>query len=466
MPRIAIRRMACLLGFSALALSQAADARGAAGLGFVPVSQSRTTFAEIAGCQFNGRYYDCFDQADGESAEDDGPFTSSVSVGVEVWCTGSASASQTSAITGDRIEAQGEREAISGSTNFGCWTGEAVAESSCSFTFEVSVPTPYRLRGFVAGSLGQSSFTLTGPGTSVAHATTSAMPFAVIDETGVLQPGTHVFSAIATGAVEFEGPVSRRSAFDLVMTVEPPTPVVAPAGVIPIAQSRSVEWTEHFSSYWCEKPDPPPNCGQHSASSFATGFEPFAVTIESATQDSIIEESKFVAFGRATPSVSALVKAGENNWESSSSNFSATFEVLRPVRAELRLVIANAAVVSMPPFLAATTAGAGFVNVDDTFELPPGTYTLGAVASKTLVLDRLTYNSASYDEWFFARIRFLTLPDPADLNGDGSVDGADLGLLLLDWGPCAPGVPCAADLNGDGVVDGEDLGVLLTAWTS
>ena len=50
-----------------------------------------------------------------------------------------------------------------------------------------------------------------------------------------------------------------------------------------------------------------------------------------------------------------------------------------------------------------------------------------------------------------------------DLNGDGTVDGADLGLLLGAWGPC-PGSPCPADLNGDGTVDGADLGLLLGAW--
>jgi len=49
-----------------------------------------------------------------------------------------------------------------------------------------------------------------------------------------------------------------------------------------------------------------------------------------------------------------------------------------------------------------------------------------------------------------------------DLNGDGVVDGADLGALLSQWGAVDPGT--AADLNGDGVVDGADLGLLLGAW--
>ena len=52
--------------------------------------------------------------------------------------------------------------------------------------------------------------------------------------------------------------------------------------------------------------------------------------------------------------------------------------------------------------------------------------------------------------------------DPADINGDGAVNGADLGLLLASWGPCPP--PCPADINGDGVVNGADLGLLLASW--
>jgi len=50
---------------------------------------------------------------------------------------------------------------------------------------------------------------------------------------------------------------------------------------------------------------------------------------------------------------------------------------------------------------------------------------------------------------------------PYDLNGDGFVDGADLGALLAAWGPCAD---CPEDLDGNGVVDGADLGILLGQW--
>jgi hypothetical protein len=52
-------------------------------------------------------------------------------------------------------------------------------------------------------------------------------------------------------------------------------------------------------------------------------------------------------------------------------------------------------------------------------------------------------------------------PSPADLNGDGRVDGNDLGQLLAGWGPCAA---CPADLDSNGAIDGNDLGRLLADW--
>jgi hypothetical protein len=52
-----------------------------------------------------------------------------------------------------------------------------------------------------------------------------------------------------------------------------------------------------------------------------------------------------------------------------------------------------------------------------------------------------------------------------DLNLDGVVNGADLGLMLGAWGACPGGTPgCLGDLNLDGVVTGADLGLLLGAW--
>lgn len=49
---------------------------------------------------------------------------------------------------------------------------------------------------------------------------------------------------------------------------------------------------------------------------------------------------------------------------------------------------------------------------------------------------------------------------PADLNGDGVIDGQDLGVVLSVWGlPTELG-----DLDCSGEVDGEDLGMMLGGW--
>ena len=52
------------------------------------------------------------------------------------------------------------------------------------------------------------------------------------------------------------------------------------------------------------------------------------------------------------------------------------------------------------------------------------------------------------------------VPCPADLDGNGAVTGADLGLLLGMWGQTG----VSGDINGDGDVNGADLGLLLGAW--
>lgn len=49
-------------------------------------------------------------------------------------------------------------------------------------------------------------------------------------------------------------------------------------------------------------------------------------------------------------------------------------------------------------------------------------------------------------------------PCPGDFDANGSRDGADLGVLLGNWGTAV------TDLTGDGTTDGADLGVLLGNW--
>lgn len=78
-----------------------------------------------------------------------------------------------------------------------------------------------------------------------------------------------------------------------------------------------------------------------------------------------------------------------------------------------------------------------------------------------------TDGSWQYSGWNIDDIQIIANAPPqgvpGDLNGDGGVDGADLTILLAEWGFC-PG--CVADFNGDGFVDGADLTTLLGYWGS
>ena len=60
-------------------------------------------------------------------------------------------------------------------------------------------------------------------------------------------------------------------------------------------------------------------------------------------------------------------------------------------------------------------------------------------------------------------VKLPPAPCPADFDGSGEVDAADLGVLLGLWGPTNP-ESADADLDGSGTVDAADLGALLAAW--
>lgn len=57
----------------------------------------------------------------------------------------------------------------------------------------------------------------------------------------------------------------------------------------------------------------------------------------------------------------------------------------------------------------------------------------------------------------------IVRPCPSDLDGSGSIDGVDIGVLLAEFGACTG---CVSDLDGSGNVDGVDLGRLLASWGS
>jgi hypothetical protein len=83
----------------------------------------------------------------------------------------------------------------------------------------------------------------------------------------------------------------------------------------------------------------------------------------------------------------------------------------------------------------------------------------GASVMVSLVATSAVNNTCAYSE---ARVAFrYRAACTGDLDGDGSVGGADLGTLLGQWGACTG---CAGDVNRDGSVNGADIGLLLGAW--
>ena len=65
-------------------------------------------------------------------------------------------------------------------------------------------------------------------------------------------------------------------------------------------------------------------------------------------------------------------------------------------------------------------------------------------------------------DWLLTHRRFSPEVCQADLNGDSTVGGDDLSILLGAWGTASE----IYDLTGDGTVSGDDLSVLLAGWGS
>lgn len=98
----------------------------------------------------------------------------------------------------------------------------------------------------------------------------------------------------------------------------------------------------------------------------------------------------------------------------------------------------------------ATGAGSNLVN-----QIYSGTF-LASTLPETTALE--PYLRGIMQEMVARPVR----PRVGDLNGNGSVDGADLSMILSAWGTNN----WDADLNDDQQVDGADLALILAAWTS
>ena len=100
-----------------------------------------------------------------------------------------------------------------------------------------------------------------------------------------------------------------------------------------------------------------------------------------------------------------------------------------------------------------------YTLVDYGSDLHSNPYTICVMDEEVVLSIDISTQGPSYRSfvWNFEVI----IGSPADLNGDGLVDGQALSLLLNQWGQ--PGE--SEDLNHDGTVDGQDLLVLLSEWT-
>ncbi len=106
-------------------------------------------------------------------------------------------------------------------------------------------------------------------------------------------------------------------------------------------------------------------------------------------------------------------------------------------------------------------AAGGDLEWQETYSLGPGQ----DWAAEDIDLTRDGGAIVAVDDSQFGFLKLSPFNDPptssGDLDASGSVNGADLGILLGLWGTKNP----LGDLNGDGAVSGGDLGVLLAAWT-
>jgi len=68
--------------------------------------------------------------------------------------------------------------------------------------------------------------------------------------------------------------------------------------------------------------------------------------------------------------------------------------------------------------------------------------------------------TASSNDNAYTTAALRTAAEPGDLNGDGAVDTADLGLLIRSFGTADP----VADLDNDTIVGTSDLSILISAF--
>lgn len=109
------------------------------------------------------------------------------------------------------------------------------------------------------------------------------------------------------------------------------------------------------------------------------------------------------------------------------------------------------------------SSNTGELCSDGALEVEPGFYQLyfSSYCYLNSANTGLGWHTSKAEAAALLQITPVQAPNPADINGDGKVDGIDLGRILGAWGSTAGG----GDVNGDGVTDGQDLAIVLGCWT-
>jgi hypothetical protein len=103
----------------------------------------------------------------------------------------------------------------------------------------------------------------------------------------------------------------------------------------------------------------------------------------------------------------------------------------------------------------------------DVFVVTPGQMPAVFAAAADLGLGDPLDNLDALDFFFCDDVLFCAAQHGiraprGDLDGDGCVNDADLGIFLSNWGCTGKG--CSGDIDGDGDTDHGDLGILLGQW--
>ncbi len=119
--------------------------------------------------------------------------------------------------------------------------------------------------------------------------------------------------------------------------------------------------------------------------------------------------------------------------------------------------------------VASPLAGTGTPGVDIDSQAPAGSQVISigierdALRNGMLAMTASMLDEVSGESWAGVYVSPVRANPgcAADLDGDGSVTGSDLGLMLAQLGCLGA---CIADLDGDGSVGGLDLGIMLAEW--